>query len=158
MPPIALETVAVSERSKVRFALSVTAPVPSVPEVPPLPICNVPEVIVVGPEYVLAPVSVVLTSVVNPKVPKPSEIAPDSVIGAVALAVPTVSVTGPATPEEIAPESVPPPEPPPTVVSPSNVTAPPTDPPKSMRIAPKPSLLPVPTTEMPFVNEALFCS
>jgi hypothetical protein len=42
-------TVIASLRLKVSVALFVTAPVPSVPVVPPLPICSVPALIVVVP-------------------------------------------------------------------------------------------------------------
>ena len=49
VPPMSLATVTASLRLNTSEALSVTAPVPSVPAVPPLPICRVPEEIVVVP-------------------------------------------------------------------------------------------------------------
>jgi hypothetical protein len=51
--PFATEIVSV--RLNTSAALSVTAPVPSVPDVPPLPIWSVPPLIVVVPVYELAP-------------------------------------------------------------------------------------------------------
>ncbi|MBI3197729.1 MAG: hypothetical protein HYZ40_09520 [Rhodospirillales bacterium] len=44
-----MATVIASDRLKARVALLVTAPLPRVPAVPPLPICRVPAEIVVGP-------------------------------------------------------------------------------------------------------------
>ena len=41
VPPMALATVTLSERLKTSVPLSVTAPLPSVPMVPPSPICKV---------------------------------------------------------------------------------------------------------------------
>src|SRR4029079_4272951 len=58
VPLIALATANESLRLNVRAALFTTAPVPSVPIVPPLPIWSVPAEIVVVPPYVFAPVSV----------------------------------------------------------------------------------------------------
>jgi hypothetical protein len=57
-PEIALPTVIASLRLNASAALSVTLPEPKEPLVPPLPICNVPAVMVVAPVYVFAPVSV----------------------------------------------------------------------------------------------------
>ena len=50
VPEMTLATVTASERLKARVPLSVTAPVPSVPVVPPAPTCRVPAEIVVVPE------------------------------------------------------------------------------------------------------------
>ena len=51
VPEMTFDTVGVSVRSNTRFALSVTAPVPRLPVVPPFPICIVPvPLIVVVPE------------------------------------------------------------------------------------------------------------
>jgi hypothetical protein len=49
VPLIALATVNESLRLNVSVELFTTAPVPRVPVVPPLPICNVPALIVVVP-------------------------------------------------------------------------------------------------------------
>ncbi len=58
VPLMALATVMELLRLNTNEALSVTAPVPKVPVVPPSPICKVPAVMVVTPEYVLAPVRI----------------------------------------------------------------------------------------------------
>ena len=50
LPPIALATVVSSERLKLSVPLLVTAPLPKLPLVPPLPICRVPALMVVPPE------------------------------------------------------------------------------------------------------------
>ena len=49
VPEMALPTVTASLRLKASVALSTTFSVPSVPEVPPLPICKVPAEMVVVP-------------------------------------------------------------------------------------------------------------
>ena len=49
VPLMAALIATASDRSKTRMALFTTAPVPSVPLVPPLPICRVPPLIVVPP-------------------------------------------------------------------------------------------------------------
>lgn len=48
-PAIALAMVTLSERLKARVPLLVTAPAPREPDVPPLPICKVPALMVVAP-------------------------------------------------------------------------------------------------------------
>ncbi len=58
VPLIALLTVSALLRSNTSAALLVTAPVPSVPAVPPAPTCSVPALIVVVPLYVLLRLSV----------------------------------------------------------------------------------------------------
>jgi len=49
VPEMLFATVIVSLRLKASVALSTTLAVPSVPEVPPLPICSVPDEMVVVP-------------------------------------------------------------------------------------------------------------
>lgn len=49
-PVITLPTVITSDRLKASVPLSVTAPEPSDPDVPPAPTCSVPAEIVVPPE------------------------------------------------------------------------------------------------------------
>ena len=90
MPDALLATVlrlsAESERLIIRFPLSTIDPVPRVPEVPALPTCNVPALIVVPPEYVFTPVrsnvDVPLVSFVNAPAPL---ITPDNVCAALLL-------------------------------------------------------------------------
>ena len=68
---MAFATVTLPERLNTRAALFVTAPLPRVPTVPPLPTCRVPAETVVVPVYVLAAVSVrtLLPSWVRPPEP-----------------------------------------------------------------------------------------
>lgn len=58
VPLMALATVRELLRLNTNEALSVTAPEPKVPAVPPSPICKVPALMVVTPEYVLVPVRI----------------------------------------------------------------------------------------------------
>ncbi len=85
-------------RLNTRVAMSVTAPVPSVPVAPPLPICSVPSLRVVMPELRFAPVkiSVPLPSLV--RAPVVAVLAPlivrlvAAVVTSIELVVPAVSV------------------------------------------------------------------
>ena len=71
VPLIAFATVIASLRLNANVPLLTTAPVPSDPVVPPLPICNVPVLIVVVPAYVLAPVKVIVPAPVFVTAPVP---------------------------------------------------------------------------------------
>ena len=71
LPPIAFVTVIALLRLSVSVASFVTAPDPSVPVVPAAPICRVPALIVVVPEYVLVPVSVVVPAPACTRLPLP---------------------------------------------------------------------------------------
>ena len=82
----------VSERLTAKLALLITLPKIE-PLVPPLPSCKVPAVMVVGPLYVLLPVSTQVPApiFVSPPVP---EIVPENVV--LVLSLPLVSVAEPS--------------------------------------------------------------
>ena len=86
VPAIALPTVMALDRLNVKAALLVTAPVPKEPVVVALPICKVPVLMVVVPEYVLLVVKVVAPVPCLTSEPPPL-ITPDKVPAAAVLTV-----------------------------------------------------------------------
>src|SRR6266508_3618091 len=95
LPEVTPPNVNVSERLTAKVPLFVTLPTID-PLAPPLPSCRLPAVIVVPPEYVLAPesVSAPLPILVRPPLP---EIVPENVV--LVLSVPVVSVAEPSVTE-----------------------------------------------------------
>ena len=90
--------VVLPDRLYVRLALSVIAPVPRLPVVPPLPTCSVPAVMLVVPVYVLLAARMVVPDPACVRLPVPVIVAP-TVVTALRLKVRlALSVTAAAVP------------------------------------------------------------